>query len=95
MIGYRDFVPSRVEGGFLRSDRFAPFADAVAEANAWIQQESVEVITVETVVLPNIFEANEEGSGDAHLRTPEADTVSNAWHQFVRVWYRADGATAR
>ena len=89
MIQYRDFVPAREKGGFLRADRFAPFGDAVAAANDWITQEEVDVVTIETVVLPNIFASGEQGTGDADLQTVETNVSSNTWHQFVRVWYRA------
>jgi hypothetical protein len=92
MILYRDFVPARTRGGFLRSDRFESFDQAVSAANEWVQREAVSVVTVETVVLPNIFREGEEGTHDAQLETAESNTSSNAWHQFVRIWYKASGA---
>lgn len=92
MILYIDFVPARTKGGFLRSDRFESFDQAVAAANEWVRQEAVSVLTVETVVLPNIFREGEEGTHDAQLETAESNTSSNAWHQFVRIWYQVPDA---
>jgi hypothetical protein len=87
MIRYRDFLPDRVKGGFLRGDRYASFDEAVSRAAEWVRAEGIDVVNFETVVLPNIFRSGEEGTTDAHLETLEVATASNAWHQFVRVWF--------
>lgn len=92
MILYRDFAPAITKGGFLRSDHYGTFDQAVESANEWMQRERPEVVSVETVVLPNIYRAGEEGTSDAHLETAESDISSNAWHQVVRVWYRPSGS---
>lgn len=76
MIRYRDFAPRQTRpAGFLALPQQSEIFDAaVAEANAWIEQAGVEVVTIETVVLP--------------IRGTTGDFQST-WHQFVRVWYRS------
>jgi hypothetical protein len=88
MIRYRDFVPARTAGGLLHSDRYEPFDNAVATAEAWISQAKVELISLETVVLPNIWSRDEQGTSDASVETEQAMTSVNEWNQFLRVWYR-------
>lgn len=88
MIRYRDFAPNRIKGGLLHSDRYERFDQAVAAANAWLDSAQVNVVTIETVVLPNVWSDDEEGTSDSQLETAEAMTSVNEWYQFVRVWYR-------
>jgi len=91
MIGYKDFIPQRIaarKGGFFGGstpEGHQTFRDAVAEANVWIGAEGVEVVSVETVVLPNVWEDHEDGTDDGSLY---ASGSGSSWHQFVRVWYR-------
>jgi len=89
MIQYRDFAPARVSGGLLHGDHYETFDHAVAAADAWIAEQQITLITMETVVLPNIWSHEEEGTSDGRVETAEAMTSVNAWYQFVRVWYRS------
>jgi hypothetical protein len=87
MIDFKDFVPERVANrGFFKDLFQGPvyesFEAALAAANSWIQSESIQVRTIETVVLPNIW--SEEGSTDVDLKTVSG---SARWHQFIRIWY--------
>ena len=87
MIHYRDFVPKMLAApGFLTHGEYVAFDAALAAANAWLSQQSIRVLNVETVVLPNIWSRYEEGSGDAALGT-SGESPSH-WHQFIRVWYQ-------
>jgi hypothetical protein len=91
MIAYLDFLPRQTKpAGFLSPAEHEPFDAAVEAANAWLRQHQVQVINIETVVLPNIFSKFEEGSADSSLGT-SGESPSH-WHQFVRVWYRTDAA---
>ncbi|MCU0875827.1 MAG: hypothetical protein MUE50_26130, partial [Pirellulaceae bacterium] len=68
MIQFRDFVPRMLSApAFFKVGQYETFAEAVAAANQWIEQQRVEVINVETVVLPNIWSRFEEGSTDGSL----------------------------
>ena len=85
MLAFRDFAPQVLkEGGWFTPAAFENFDAAVKAANAWIGDESIDVVNVETVVLPNIYAPFEEGTQDPEL----SHTNYARWYQFVRVWYR-------
>jgi hypothetical protein len=87
MVRHQDFVPRMVTPPALFSPAtFEPFEEALGEANLWISENQIQVINVETVVLPNIWNRWEEGTKDPALGTGESPVH---WHQFIRVWYRA------
>jgi len=88
MIHYRDFAPHLIKRGILHSDAYENFDAAVAAANAWMAEAKVDLMTVETVVLPNISPDQSEGTIDGRVETEEAMTSINEWYQFLRVWYR-------
>ena len=86
MIGYRDFLPRQLKApGFFKTAEYENFNAAVTAANDWLQRSGLQVINIETVVLPNLYNPGEEGSGDAQLRT--SGEMSSHWYQFLRVWY--------
>lgn len=88
MIEFKDFVPQMTSPpGFLRPAEYGTFEDAVRAASNWIENRGVEVVTLETVVLPNFRYSHEEGSTDPSIRT--SGEMASTWHQFLRVWYRA------
>jgi hypothetical protein len=89
MISYRDFAPQRIKRGLLRSDDYESFDAAVDAANTWVAESRIDVVNVETVVLPNISGKGSEGTSDGRVETAEAMTSINEWYQFVRVWYRS------
>lgn len=85
MLHFKDFAPRVAEqAGFFTAARFAGLEDALAQANAWLKAGGVAPLTVETVVLPNVWE--EEGTTDAELRA--SGKVGTHWYQIVRVWYQ-------
>lgn len=86
MLKYRDFVPQQIEApGLLKPGQHESFEHAVEAANQWIAQSDIKLISIETVVLPNIWSRWEEGSGDASIGT--SGDMFSRWHQFVRCWY--------
>ncbi len=87
MLKYKNFVPRQIKDyGFFSDGDFANFDDAVAAADQWIRSNEVEIVQIETVVLPNMYNSGEKGPNDTYLRVP--DQYTNHWHQFLRVWYR-------
>jgi len=86
MIKCKDFVPEIIKkGGFFTIAKAQEFQTCLDQANEWISNHQIEVINIETVVLPNIHDELEEGSMDTNLDTI-GDTTSS-WNQFIRVWY--------
>lgn len=87
MLRYRDFAPKVLaEPGLFTAGEFETFDEAVEAANDWINEENIALISIETVVLPNIWSRWEEGTADGALGT-SGDSPSR-WHQVLRCWYR-------
>jgi hypothetical protein len=94
MIKYEDFAPRITERGpFGGASDYESFSEVVSAANQWIESRTIQVINIETVVLPDRIEGT---SDDVY-----GLTVSNSFHpvmisqgltincfQCVRVWYR-------
>ncbi|MBW8017195.1 MAG: hypothetical protein FVQ82_13510 [Planctomycetes bacterium] len=85
MIRFEDFAPRMIKSGIF-SREFESFDAALAGANEWIEDYGIDVVNIETVVLPQIWGAWEDGgTTDVDLRT---GGERNSWHQFIRVWYK-------
>jgi hypothetical protein len=94
MIQCKDFAPRITERGpFGGASDYEPFSEVVSTANQRIESRTIQVINVETVVLPDRIEGT---SDDVY-----GLTVSNSFHpvmisqgltincfQCVRIWYR-------
>jgi hypothetical protein len=87
MIEFKDFVPKMLgDSGFLGEPEFESFQEAVQAVNRWLDENpDGRLVNVETVVLPNVHHAFEEGSQDVNIR--QDDDYSTPWNQFVRVWF--------
>ncbi|MEO8497073.1 MAG: hypothetical protein ABI614_18530 [Planctomycetota bacterium] len=89
MIQFRDFVPEMLSAPALfKAGEYESMAAALTAANAWIKANDIQIVNVETVVLPNIWSRYEEGTADVALGT--SGEMPSHWHQFVRVWYQAE-----
>ena len=86
-IAFKDFFPTVQRAGFLSSD-YEPFSAVVDRANEWITASGVQVLNVESLVLPNV--SNEAGAQLTNIRT--SGEVSSYWRQILRVWYEAPPA---
>lgn len=85
-LKFRDFVPRQKEsepGTYVKDQE--NFQGAVRDFNRWVQKTKVNIVRVETVVLPNINKPGEDGSVDSSIKTPSE--MSSTWHQFLRCWY--------
>jgi hypothetical protein len=90
MIGFRDFPPRQLTPHTWSSyGTFEPFEQAVSDANDWIAAERVDVVNVETVLLPVDWN---QSRVQAKTAVPFVKVmISNQRFdclQFVRVWYR-------
>ncbi|WP_425392622.1 hypothetical protein [Ekhidna sp.] len=88
MIQHIDFTPKVTKkGGLFKSAQIESFTDIMNEMNEWIDSTGNEIVSVETVVLPNIHDSDEEGSEDTMLGTGRES--SSHWYQLIRVWYKS------
>jgi len=86
-ISIKDFVPAKSKGGVFKSSKVQQFDEVVASMNQWLEENNPSVISVETVVLPNIHDSQEEGSMDTELWT--GGESASQWYQLIRVWYKS------
>lgn len=88
MLQFRDFVPEMLsEPRLFKAGEYESMDAALAAANEWIKESNIQIVNVETVVLPNIWSRYEEGTTDVALGT--SGEMPSHWHQFVRVWYQS------
>jgi hypothetical protein len=86
MIAFQDFAPGQMsQATSLVAGQWQPFDQAVVAANAWIQQYAIHVISVETLLLPNVWNTVARGTLESRLHT--TGDMSNHWFQVVRVWF--------
>ena len=80
MIDQRDFIPKHLATHWLKGFQTETFDTAVKAASDWIAAENIDVINIETIVLPI-------GSDDA-TETTAIQGFPAMSRQFIRVWYR-------
>lgn len=83
-VACKDFYPNVIKSGLL-STRYESLHATVRRANEWMAREQVNLINIETVVLPNVGEGE---TSKAAIRT--SGELSSYWFQVVRVWYEAE-----
>ncbi len=86
-IAFKDFFPTVLRSGFLSSD-YEAFPVVVNRANEWITTSGVQVLNVETLVLPNV--SSETEAQQTNIRT--SGEMSSYWRQILRVGYEAPPA---
>ncbi|NJO76851.1 MAG: hypothetical protein HC833_25855 [Leptolyngbyaceae cyanobacterium RM1_406_9] len=94
MIQCKDFAPRITERGpFGGASEYESFSEVVSAANQWIESSRMQVINVETVVLPDRVEGT--SGGDYGLTTSNgfypvmiSQGLTINCFQCVRVWYR-------
>lgn len=80
MIDQKDFVPKNISSHWLKGVIADTFDSAVQAASDWIAAENIDVINIETVILPIVSDKDSEVS--AIYGAPMLS------RQFIRVWYR-------
>ncbi len=88
MIKTVDFTPQIIKKASLfKAARVEQWENIVEAMNNWVEKHpNISILNVETVVLPNIHDADEEGSHDTELGTGRES--SSTWYQLIRLWYR-------
>lgn len=80
-ITFRDFLPEDRTRFLGLGRKFEPRTELMARVNAWLEEESIEVLNIETVLLPGLPEEDSTVSTEKLLQ-------STQWAQAIRVWYR-------
>jgi hypothetical protein len=94
LIQYKDFAPRITERGpFGGASDYESFSEVVSAANQWIESRTIQVINVETVVLPDRVEGTDDGgygvaSGNGFYPVMISQGLTINCFQCVRVWYR-------
>lgn len=84
MLEFRDFVPEAEVSIF--SVNVNSLESAIKEMNEWLRtNEAVEMVNVETLLLPSIHRSGNDSS-TTKLKT--AGETSSNWYQIIRLWYR-------
>lgn len=87
-LRFADFEAEQLKKpGYFTEGTYAELDQVLDHLNAWVDRTGVEVINIETVVLPNLYSEKEMGSQDVSIRT--SGEMLSTWNQFFRVWYRA------
>jgi hypothetical protein len=94
MIRCKDFAPRITERGpFGGPAEYESFSEVVSAANQWIENGTIQVMSVETVVLPDGLESTSDNvygltvsNGVYPVMLSSGITVK--CFQCVRVWYR-------
>jgi hypothetical protein len=80
MIDQQDFIPRTLSTHWLGGLKTDTFDSAVEAAGKWIDENGIDVINIETIVLPI-------GSDDV-TENPAIEGFPAMSRQFIRVWYR-------
>ena len=89
MLRFKDFVPKLIEaGGFFQAERYESTEQCLIRLNNYIEDNNLNVMNIETVILPNIF-LNNPGRTDAPAFSTHSGTSGRAdrYHPVFRVWY--------
>lgn len=96
MLTFRDFVPQDDTPMLALSRRRESMQDVLARANAWIAAGGIDVLNIETVLLPaSAASGREGGSAGGFTDNLQLDLgafeIGGSRVQVLRVWHRAAG----
>ena len=88
MIQFKDFTIKTLENRSpLRAPEFELLEETMLRLNAWIEENEITVLNIETLLMPNIFSGGEQRTSTrgAYRELVNHDTW---WYQIFRVWYQ-------
>ena len=94
MIKYKDFAPRITERGpFGGASNYESFSEVVSAVNQWIGSVTIQVINVETIVLPDRIEGTSDDvygvtTSNGFYPVMISQGLAIKYFQCVRVWYR-------
>jgi len=93
MIAYQDFLPQVTQaGGVFKNAQHESFDQMIARINQWITAHCIQVLNIETIVLPNIQLAGHNSTHSTY-RTSGHNLATNQWYPVVRVWYSVEASS--
>lgn len=89
MLAFRDFAPKNVSSPTWGNGAglWEPLGNALTAANEWVRTECIDVVNVETVVIP----CQADSPAFAQTTAPATFINGQHWHihrQFIRIWHR-------
>jgi hypothetical protein len=91
MFNFKDFTIQVTQQATKKTDpQFEPLEETMIRLNAWIEENDVTVLNVETLLMPNIFDnINSRTSSNGAFEMVESGSFKrNWWYQIFRVWYQ-------
>ena len=98
MFNFKDFTikVTKAASGSNPHPSFEPLEETMIRMNAWIEENDITVLNVETVLMPNIFDnPNSRTSANGAYKMVPKDTYNKDWstktdwwYQIFRVWYQ-------
>lgn len=87
MIQFKDFAIKTINKSPIRAPQFEPLEETMTRVNAWIEENEVTVLNIETLIMPNIFRGKEQRTSTrgSYVQSSENFTW---WYQIFRVWYQ-------
>lgn len=83
-LAFEDFIPAELKkSGIFNLAVHEPLAEVVARASEWIHQQMIDVVNVETIMMPGT--APDDPGARTEVTTYPIE--GTRWRQFVRVWY--------
>ena len=82
-VNYQDFFPAVLKSGIFQME-YEAIPAVIVRVNEWVLAAGVNIVNIETVVLPNV--QNPETASKSGLIVGEI----SAWYQVVRVWYEGE-----
>lgn len=92
MIKFKDFFPEFVSGTHLFKTPIGAKVEliplVVKRVNNWVDSSAIEVINIETVVIPYLRDSKDIEEKSEITQQGLYIEYSNCWSQGIRVWYR-------
>lgn len=88
-LSFRDFVPEDQTRFLGLSRKYEPLEELMERVNRWIEENEVEVLEIETLVVPGRPDKKKKGKTTGG--TLQLSELSRSdWHQVIRLWYRSE-----
>lgn len=87
MIKFVDFaVQISTPRSIFNPPKFEPIEETMLRMNAWIEENEISVLNVETLFIPNMHNGvSNDKTEDSYYETKVEE--KNKWFQIFRVWY--------